>query len=307
MRWTTKARVQRAFAIVPRGDIGYRLLQRHLGTLSADPFKRLQQHAAMLRGMQRLGVDVRGARCVEVGTGHLPIAPVAFWLAGAAEVVTVDLHRRLDVALTGELLRRLAAQADRVVQHYDGLVDADQLRARLAVLRRRGGQPLELLEEIGVRYAAPADAAALPHSDGSVDIHFSMTVLEHIQPPVLGEVLREARRVLTPGGVAMHFVDPSDHFAHQDKSITRINFLRFSEQEWHRRAGNQFSFANRMRGSQLVKAFEDAGLCLERVETTVDERSLAALRDGFPLADEFRGFDMEDLCTTTWRAYARPA
>lgn len=307
MRWTAKARVQASCAVVPGGGRLYRSLQRRLGSLAPDPFKRLPQHATMLQGLRQAGVDLRGARCVEVGTGHMPIAPVGFWLAGASEVITVDLHRRLDLSLTARMLRSMVDDEERVVALYSALIEPDQLRNRLAMLRGSAERPLELLDHLGIRYVAPGDAAALPHSDGSVDVHFSMTVLEHIEPPVLGAVLREARRVLAPDGVAAHFVDPSDHFAHQDASITRINFLRFSEAEWQRRAGNEFSYANRLRASQLVSAFEDAGLRLGHVDRTVDDRSLAALEAGFPLAEEFRGFDLEDLCTTTWRAYARPA
>lgn len=292
---------------LPGGTHIYRLIQQRLGSLEPDPFKRLPQHAEMIQGLRRAGVQLAGARCVEVGTGHMPIAPVGFWLAGASEVVTVDLHCRLDLSLTSRMLHRMAADRERVVDLYRGLLEPDDLRDRLATIGRNAGRPLELFERLGIRYVAPGDAAALPHADGTVDVHFSMTVLEHIEPRALAAVLREARRVLAPGGLAVHFVDPSDHFAHQDASITRINFLRYADQEWQRIAGNQFSYANRLRGSQLAQAFADAGLRLERVDTSVDRRSVDALRAGFPLADEFRGFDVDDLCTTTWRVYARPA
>lgn len=307
MRWRQKARIQKALAASPRGDAAYRVLQRRLGTLAPDPFKRLPNHAVMVRGLRRLGVELDGARCVEVGTGHMPIAPVAFWLAGAAEVVTVDLHRRLDLRLTGLMLARMAREADRVVELYQGVLDADAVRSRLELVGGLADRPLELLDRLGIRYLAPADAARLPHDADSVDVHFSMTVLEHIAPRALDDVLREARRVLAPDGVAVHFVDPSDHFAHQDRSITRINFLRFSEREWTRIAGNEFSYANRLRASQLHRAFTDAGLVVDRVNRTVDDASLAALRNGFPLDPAFQGFDLEDLCTTTWRVYARRA
>ena len=40
----------------------------------------------------------------------------------------------------------------------------------------------------------------------------------------------------------MHFVDLSNHFQHQDQSITRINFLKFSDLEWNRIAGNEFAY-----------------------------------------------------------------
>jgi SAM-dependent methyltransferase len=306
VRWTHKARIQRFCAATPRGDVAYRLVQRRFGSLTDDPFKRLPLHLTMVQGLRDLGRELTGARCLEVGTGIVPVAPVAFHLVGAREVVTVDLHRRLDLGLTRRMLARLAGEHDWLTEAYSGLVSPDVLRERLAVVGQWADRPLELFERIGVRYVAPGDAARLPHADGTVDLHFSMTVLEHVEPRALGEILREARRVLTPAGVAVHFVDPSDHFAHQDPSIARINFLQFDEGRWHRLAGNPLSYANRLRASQLAAAFADAGLRIDRLDSKVDKRSLAAVRAGFPLAQEFRHLGPEDLCTTTWRAYARP-
>jgi hypothetical protein len=66
------------------------------------------------------------------------------------------------------------------------------------------------------------------------------------------------------------------------------------------------SYTNGLRASQLATAFADAGLRIDRLDSKVDKRSLAAVRAGFPLAEEFRDLAPEDLCTTTWRAYARP-
>jgi len=40
---------------------------------------------------------VEGKTFFEVGTGHNPIVPIGFFLCGAEKIVTVDLHRRLDL------------------------------------------------------------------------------------------------------------------------------------------------------------------------------------------------------------------
>lgn len=306
MRWTRKAKIQKVCALLPGGDVLYRQIQRRYGRLSPDPFKRLPQHASMLRRLAELGFRAEGARCFEIGTGHLPIAPVAFYLCGADEVVTVDLHRRLDTELTTEMIGCLARSRDRVAELYAGLVDPALFADRLAALTALpSGSPYDL-QSLGVHYAAPGDAARMPDEDDTFDLSFSMTVLEHVKPPALAAILAESRRVLKPGGFAAHLIDPSDHFAHTDAAITRINFLRFSEREWQRVGGNEFSYCNRLRAPDLERMFTDAGFAIERRLRTVDERSVAAVRRGFPVHPDYRAYDPDDLCTTELEIYARP-
>lgn len=307
MRWQRKALIQKVCALVPGGGAVYPELQRRFGSLTDDPFRRLPQHASMLRTLKQLGFDLEGARCLEIGTGHLPIAPVAFWLMGAAEVATVDLHPRLHAPLTASMLRRLTAD-DRVASLYAGLVEPDALAARLDVLRGLHGKSLHrIFERLGIRYVAPGDASRMPDPDGSFDLSFSMTVLEHVTPRALTALLTESRRLLGHDGYAAHLIDPSDHFAHQDTSITRINFLRFSSREWRRVGGNEYSYCNRLRAPQLEQAFTAAGFHIEHTDRTVDEPSREALGAGFPLHPDFARFSPAELATTELVVYARPA
>jgi len=306
MRWQLTARIQQVCAAVPGGPRLYRQIRRRPGRLDADLFRRLPRHAAMLRRLAGLGFDPAGARCLEAGAGQLPVAPVGFYLAGARETVTVDPHRRLDPRLTSAMLRSLAAAGDRVAELYDGLAPAAAIRDRLALIDALADRPYSLLDRIGVRHVAPGDAARLPDPDGSFDLSFSMSALEHVTPRALPDILAEAHRVLRPDGFAAHLIDPSDHFAHRDGGITRINFLRFSARDWVRLAGNEFAYCNRLRSPQFEHAFAAAGFRIERCDRTVDEPSRAALDQGFPVHDDFRAFDAAELCTTELEVYARP-
>ncbi|MFF5077990.1 class I SAM-dependent methyltransferase [Actinoplanes sp. NPDC000266] len=306
MRWTTKARIQRFCAAAPGGDMAYRQIQRRLGRLAADPFRRLPQHAAMMRRLDGLGLRLDGMRVLEIGTGHLPIAPVAMHLCGAREIVTVDLHRRLQPDLTTEMLHRMVKAEDQILSLYDGLVSPITLRARLSVIADLADRPRELFRRIGIRYLAPGDASRMPDPGGSFDLSFSMTVFEHVTPRALRAILSESRRLLGPSGFAAHLIDPSDHFAHQDSAITRINFLRYSAKQWIRLAGNEYAYCNRLRAPQLIRMFADAGFGLERCDRVVDEESRTALSGAFPVHKDFQEFDPVDLCTTELTVYARP-
>ncbi|MEV4349827.1 methyltransferase domain-containing protein [Actinoplanes sp. NPDC049596] len=306
MRWTTKARIQRICAAAPGGDVAYRQIQRRLGRLAPDPFRRLPQHAEMMRRLTGLGLTLDGLRCLEIGTGHLPVAPIAMYLCGAREVVTVDLHRRLQPDLTRAMLHKLVDSEDQLLRLYEGTVAPLTLRARLRVIADLADRPRELFRRIGVRYLAPGDASRMPEPDGSFDLSFSMTVLEHVTPRALRAILAESHRLLGRDGLAAHLIDPSDHFAHQDPGITRINFLRYSAREWLRIAGNEYAYCNRLRAPQLIRMFTDAGFGLERCDRVVDPASRAAVDGAFPVHPDFEAFDPVDLCTTELTVYARP-
>jgi len=55
--------------------------------------------------------------------------------------------------------------------------------------------------------------------DASVDYHISTTVFEHIPKKGVARILKGVKRILKDDGIAIHFIDLSDHFQHQDKSI----------------------------------------------------------------------------------------
>ena len=127
-------------------------------------------------------------------------------------------------------------------------------------------------------------------------------MLEHITKEIIRDIFLEAKRILKPGGAAVHFVDLSDHFQHQDRSISRINFLHFSEEEWQRIAGNEFAYCNRLRASQYKELLGPLEFTIGREESAVDPETISLLTDGnLALADEFADYTGSDICTTSLR------
>ena len=163
----------------------------------------------------------------------------------------------------------------------------------------KGVSDKDLLRAMNIEYMSPADASNLPLEADSVDLHVSYAVMEHIPSEVLKAILGEAWRVTRPGALLIHTIDPSDHFSHDDAAISRINFLRFNESEWENWAGNKFMYHNRLRASELVRIFEDAGVHILKEARSIDKESLAALNGGFPLDSRFAHFSQDDLATTT--------
>jgi SAM-dependent methyltransferase len=244
------------------------------------------------------GYDVKGGRFLEVGTGHNVNVPMGLWLCGASEIVTVDLNQYLSEALVAETLEFVRAKPDEVATAFGTLAEDELFQERLQQLVGLRGGMKELLSLANIKYLSPADAGRLGFPDSSFDFHISHAVFEHIPPEIIAAILKEARRLLKPQGLFLHVIDPSDHFAHDDASITAINFLQFNEREWHRWAGNKFMYHNRLRAFEYLKLFEEAGASLLRQSQAIDQSSLESLRNGFQLDGRFHEIVPEELAIT---------
>lgn len=295
----------RACAAMPGGAALYRLLQRRYGRLDVSPLPRYETQAHMARWIAAHGGRVEGGHVLECGTGFRPLAPIGFFLAGAASVTTVDIARHLDLELTRRALAWTATHGDEVEAVYAGLVEPAGLRERLRLVERWRAEPATFLRQAGIHYLAPVDAAALPLPDNGIDYYITVSTLEHIPPPDLHTVLAEGRRVTRVGGMFLHVVDLSDHFQHHDASISRINFLRYSEAEWRRLAGNPLAYCNRLRVSDYLTLFEKLGLRTLEIEAEVDEAACGLLADGFPLDAAYEGYEPRDLCAAQMRVMLR--
>ena len=135
-----------------------------------------------------------------------------------------------------------------------------------------------------------------------VDAVISHTVLEHVPPQLIAELAHHWRRVLRPGGLISHGVDHSDHRAIVDARLSRIDFLRYSDQLWHLlRIDN----TNRLRHSDYIAMFGAAGFEIVFQHVYIDPASQDVLPK-IPLAARFKEMDPDDIATTWSNIIARP-
>lgn len=297
MRWQTKALIQRLVAFLPQ-DLAERIyyrIQRSAGAYrSIEPWEHLSAARDLAEVAVRHGVSVNGAAVLEVGTGPRLLVPIALWLLGARHITTVDVHQYLKGELVFKDLEQIARSTDRVrtaLSFPGGTVQDD----RLQFLCRWGGKLDRLLSDLSIEYRAPADAGALQDPPLTYDIHVSRSVLEHVPRRDLARILLEAKRVLRRSGVLVHLVDFSDHFAHVDPTISSINFLRFSDGQWQRLAGNQFAYHNRLRADDFESLFRENGLAVAESRLIVDEKALSEFERGFPIHAQFQSRDRSRL------------
>ncbi|MEO5730513.1 MAG: methyltransferase domain-containing protein, partial [Byssovorax sp.] len=178
---------------------------------------------------------------------------------------------------------------------------AEMERAHRDLLEARGIE--DLLRRARIDYRAPADASDTHLPESSVDVVYSNSVLEHIPGPVILRIMEESRRVLRPGGVAIHSVNCGDHYAYFDRSITQINYLSYSEQEWSA-WNNDIQYQNRLRAPDLVELAEKAGLEIILKKQSAKAPLLKQL-ETMKIAPEFRRYSPEQLACTSIDFVAR--
>jgi hypothetical protein len=307
LKWKTKAAVQRLFARLPLGfEPVYYQLQRLGGNLRTpeSPMPMFEHAAEIFAELARLGRPVEGARVLEVGTGHRINMPIAFYLAGAGSIVSLDLFpilkRPLVMQMVADLARRPAEVKAIFAAH--GAAAVGERLARIA----QAGSFDELAARMRLDYRAPCDATRTDFAAKSVDLHFSYTVFEHIPREVLVAILREGSRLVADGGLLCHHIDLSDHFSHSDGSIGKVNFLQYSDLEWGRINNPRYGYQNRLRVTDYRGIYEEASQDLKAWLLTVDTRAIETIRAGFPLAAEYRGIDAEVLATVGVTGISRP-
>jgi hypothetical protein len=307
MNWRLKAAIQRLCNRLPVGKQAlYRQLQRRCGGLvkGYDHSFLLSETARMAATLRDAGFDVENAAVMEVGTGWRLDMPLGLYLCGARRIITCDLNRYLDQQLALDTVRYITANVERIRALFP-FVEQGVLDDRIAKLRNVDSID-ELFRTTGIEYCAPCDCANTKFGDGSIDLHYSYTVFEHISSAVLEAILREATRLLSDRGVALHHIDLGDHFAQVDSSITPANFLQFSEAEWQPYAGTPWSYHNRLREDDYRALFEKVSHEVLYWKPHVDQPSLDSLKNGFPLAPQFRDKPVELLSVAILDVVSRP-
>jgi SAM-dependent methyltransferase len=305
MNWRIKGIVQKALSTAPGGVRVNDLLQRTAGGLrnieATVDSKVVDDWIVLARQLRELGVQIPGAELVEVGTGWFPVLPLCFAFAGVRTCHTFDVTRHLDARLTRRAIARLRVHLPRIAETAG--VSIEQVQARYDHVSRVADVAMAL-DRAGVRYHAPADAARTRLDDRSVDAVFSNSVLEHISSPGIAAILRETARILTPAGVSLHSVNCGDHYAYFDRSISPINYLKYSDRQW-KLWNNRLLYQNRLRPADFLQIAEEAGLRVALSRFTAKEKLLKILPT-LGVADQFTRYAPDQLCATSIDFAGRP-
>jgi len=285
MNWKTKVAVQFILSKFQHGESLNHRLQLMGGRYTPQILQDKILWRLPVYDQIKLHVSLKDASVVEVGTGWELLDPLLMFIFRSREIYTYDHVRHLRFSIPRQIILQLHAIKDLLISRGGDPERIDALH--------RVNSLDELLALAGIHYVAPGDACATGLLEKSVDLFFSISVLEHVPPDVLTKLIAESRRILKPSGMGFHIIDPGDHYA--ELGVSKVNFLQYSDRIWDFFVQNKISYHNRLRARQFIEAFEGQGAKLESVKTRIDQSDIERLRSGLKVARRFSGFTPEEL------------
>jgi SAM-dependent methyltransferase len=273
-----------------------------LNCLAATPALRLLRrardarkqpdHEAIVRYMlDRLRVrrefmgDARitGANMLEIGSGKEFGLAVLLIAIGARRVVNIEIDPygfMDDATLYRLLVERAAAAGLPLTWPPAGLiVDGDRVRP----------DPGRIALHLG------RSAASIPEPDGSFDITFSVSVLQHVRRADVAPLVRELARVTRPGGMGYHRIDLVDLY---HKRTEPFRHLCYTPAQYERMYSRRGTYSNRYRMDDFERIFREAGFREIAFEDIRREDAARFARWLPSFHDEFRNKDPEILRAT---------
>jgi hypothetical protein len=236
-------------------------MQRYFGGLKKpfNPLGHFSTGTTVLKKIQKYGSEIIGKTFFEVGTGRVPLLPVAFWLGGAGKTITIDLNPYMRNELIADMLLYVKTKTADIKNIFGDLLQEDRFGQLLEYGNSKNINKKDFLKMCQIEYIAPGDAAKTQLENGSIHYHVSHTVYEHIPLNIIKDILNEGNRIIGSDGIFINTIDYGDHFSYMDKNISIINFLQYNDNEWEKYAGNRYMYMNRARHDEFLALFKEAG------------------------------------------------
>ena len=298
MNWRVKAALLNLVDAMPYGEDIHYWLQRNLTRTLPHGDARLalavKWACDLVRHFNAYSPQSLGeSTLLEFGAGRNLVGPLTFYCLGAARQLVLDI--------------RPLAKPDLVNACIGGLATLQRDDLRRRPQRRLGTDAwADLRRHYGISYLAPRDARATALEEGTLDCVTSTNTLEHIPVDDIRAILRECRRILRPDGIVVMRINYEDHYAFFDKTITTINFLRYSDAQW-RKFNPGSHYQNRLRHADYLELFDEAGFRLLDVSVVEAGQREIEAAGRLPLDARFRVRRPEELgIKTGWVVLGQP-
>lgn len=231
--WKLKSKLFRLLSYMP-GEVLY-FAQQHITKRSKvtinEPYIGWKHHLEIIK-------KAGSKKIIEFGAGKT-LAQNLFLSTHVESQCVVDLNPMLDLQMVNAAINQLKAIGVKI----DG----------------RNISSVEELNDIyNIQYLAPYDMRKTDFDSDSFDLCISTNTLEHIPASDIRDIFIELLRILKSDGGVSAMIDYSDHYAHSDGSIGRLNYLRFSQSDWEKH-NHSNHYQNRMRNDHYLRIFQSIG------------------------------------------------
>jgi len=250
----------------------------------------------MLRLQRQHNIVSNGDRILELGTGWLHWEALTLRLFYDIKAVLFDVWDNRQLGGLKNYVRQLGSKLN------DGfeLSAAELSRARSIIDEILKVESFDQLYELlGFEYVIESSGSLCQFSDNSFQLVVSGGVLEHVKREALPLLIGETRRILKPGGWAVHSIDTADHLEHYDRTVSPKMYLSFSEETWRRLCKNEVQYINRMQRGEWLELFKANGF--ELIEEEARRVDIGRLK----LASRYAQMDKGDLECTVLRLALR--
>jgi len=301
MKTTTFAKLatQSAISTLPHrlSQFIYFQFQRRLGSLrpyNESPLPRFETaYKALQIYESKRSNKILSSTAFDLGSGWSLIIPLTFHLAGFKTVYTVDLYRLFSPEIWRESLMFFKS-SNFDVNNFP-LLCKRRFNRYLSSDFSSDKDIYSYLQESGINYIAPADASCLKVQSETIDLYFSNSTLEHINPQAIVPIMSESSRLLRQEGLAIHRIDYSDHLSHSDSSLSPIEFLKNDRRLYNFFSGNRFAYCNLLRYGDYIPLLRQSGLNIVDSLHEVDQCVLKELSESSLLGQYSKSLDKYDV------------
>ena len=252
MIWLAKAVVQKFLSI---GPYGFQINQwikkiRKTELDPADPFNTYLRISILEDLIVHFSHNYKNKMVLEVGSGWSVELPALAYLMGFENFSMSDISCLMRNDSIKAKLSTLSSAIEKshkyeIYGNYK-IFNSIEFNSKLKILSKITNLK-EFLELTNYKYIYPLDISKLSVtlSDNKVDALISFATLEHIPKLTLSRSFHEVCNVLNVHGISIHIIDHNDHFEYIDKSITRLNMHKYSNDIWNILTSD-FNYTNRL-------------------------------------------------------------
>lgn len=275
-----------ALGRLPGGSHFYRTMtRRYMGTQATHVGKLQRVWPAYVKvWTERCGLKLEGLDIWSFEGGWTPYPALASFLLTGKGGVTTNFDARVQQRYVAHAVEGALALA------VEGVTVPIERRERVV---SQGTAPdiASLYQAIGARLEEGIHPDALQLEDCSMDLCHSGGVLEHFRPDELRAFLKEAYRILRPGGVMSHVFDHRDHLHHADRKRPFLAHLGYSPRAYNLLFGHPLGYHSRLLPHQVVEMLGEAGF-----EQIAIRRMILPERSYVEGEDALRGKQGIDRC-----------